>query len=194
MIRAGGRSRGHCIFIADSLIRNSGQQARFFAATIARVSVSATRGVIGQRLMRKQHIRHRHRRAQTALAASTPPVRHSSKTLASAFSVSICSRGPVPTTSLASVTMIRQASLLFATSYRGLLRRILRTSGLLAALTDRPSASPQCRRLWSDVLAESYFARSMRANRAPGLGLRDEASVRRTHDGMISRLREEHSS
>jgi hypothetical protein len=150
--------------------------------------------VMGRRSIRKQHIRRRHCRAQTALAASTPSVRHSSKTLASAFSVSICRRGPVPTTSLASVTMIRQASLLFATSYRGLLRRILRTSGLLAALTDRPSASPQCRRLWSDVLAESYFARSMRANRAPGLGLRDEASVRRTQDGMISRLGEGQSS
>jgi hypothetical protein len=35
------RSRGHSIFIADLPIRNPGQQARFFAATIAQVSVCA---------------------------------------------------------------------------------------------------------------------------------------------------------
>jgi hypothetical protein len=35
------RSRGHSIFITDWLIRDPEQQARFFAATIAQVSVSA---------------------------------------------------------------------------------------------------------------------------------------------------------
>ncbi|MFO0222210.1 MAG: hypothetical protein ACK56E_02770, partial [Planctomyces sp.] len=35
------RSRGHSIFITDLLIRNPEQQARFFAATFTRVSVSA---------------------------------------------------------------------------------------------------------------------------------------------------------
>jgi hypothetical protein len=37
------RSRRHCIFIADSLIRKPERQARFSAATIAQVSVCANK-------------------------------------------------------------------------------------------------------------------------------------------------------
>jgi hypothetical protein len=36
-----GRSRGHSTFITELLIRNPERQARFFAATITQVSVSA---------------------------------------------------------------------------------------------------------------------------------------------------------
>ena len=38
-----GRSQGHSIFITELLIRNPGQQVRFFAATITQVSVSANK-------------------------------------------------------------------------------------------------------------------------------------------------------
>ena len=79
----------------------------------------------------------------------------STKRLANASAVSICNRGPVPTQSLARVNEIPRAYELLAISYRERLRSVRRTSGLLAALAESPSAAAQWRTLSIVVVAAS---------------------------------------